>query len=624
MCGIVGIISRNDKGIYNPEQICEMMEKQKHRGPDDEGICGFSWGNEGIDYTGEKIAGTEKKLNGVIGFNRLSIQDLSIRAHQPMMDQKHRVILAFNGEIYNSDKLREQTKNYKYISSSDTETILALYLQYGIKETVKKLNGMFAIVIVDLNEDKIYIVRDRMGIKPLYYYVNDEIIALASEIKSLLPLDSFKAKCNVYALYESFIYRGCCNQKTLFQDVRLIGPGEIISIDAKGNLKSERYFNIDDYEKRKYRSYKEFKNELGDVLKDAVERQLVSDVKVGTQLSGGVDSSLVAYYLHELNNDIKDAFSIIFDNEEYSEEKYIDQVAKRESLIEHKYMFNDEDFYRNYEKSIWHMEGISTIPNCMGLMHLCMNAKKDVTVLLSGEGADESWAGYEQFVNVWKLLRKHKDVVAAEKYITRYSLVIPRTCLEKVFGFDNIDSYFMERDKIYSQFEGDCLTKQIKYELATYLPELLIRQDKMSMAASVENRVPLLDNDVIDFALTTPSKYIIRQRKEILKKTIVGKFPLKDIATDVYGKEFSYREKMGFAMPIGRYLKDRRFINYYNNEIKVKMRERGLLDEGYITGLFDKIDQMKPYEVELLWRAVSFEVWCQLFVDKRAYREIGE
>ena len=614
MCGIVGIISRKTEHLDLGAELTAMMEAQVHRGPDDNGKVFWNWDGNVSDECSDS-----NKYDGAWGFNRLSIRDVSNNGHQPMFNSDGSVVICFNGEIYNTDYLKTIIKHHDFKSTSDTEVVLALYEELGIDDAIKLLNGMFSIVITDYNKRKIYISRDRMGIKPLYYYKNDGFFLVSSEVKSIVKSGKYEVKPDLDSLYEYFIFRNITQNRSLFEGVYSFEPGVIYCIDSEGECTTNRYFRLNDYNRDETISYREYKNGLNKLITDAVSRQLVSDVSLGTQLSGGIDSSLVAKKMacqHKSNS-----ISIVFSEKDFTEEKYIEIVSKKLGIESNKIPFGIEDFLKYYEKTIWHMECMLPHSNCMGLYKLCKEAKKIDTVLLSGEGADELFGGYQQFSNIFtKSINKENEDY--DDYMISYAYGGNKNEIIKIMNnVDRFQEFIDIRKKIIDKFDGNIVDKQIKYELSTYLPELLIRQDKMSMASSVENRVPLLDNEVIDYALNGPVKYLFAKRG-LLKPRYEGKYVLKDMVADYFGKKFAYRPKMGFAMPLNTFLSNEKFYQYYKKTLKPRLLEREYIDGDYIDSCMERLKKGENVNVDLVWRALSFEVWCQLFIDGRLPQEI--
>lgn len=316
MCGFVGYINKNFEPI-NPLMIKKMMQLQEHRGPDDNGLALFSLNNRTSasynknDIKNFKISINNTKFNGGIGFNRLSVIDVSNNGHQPMSNKDKSIYIMFNGEIYNAFQLKKELidLDYKFISKTDTEIILVLYEKYGLEYTLQILNGMFVICILDLRKNKIFLARDRFGIKPLYYINNENFFSFSSEIKSFLAIDNFKFQLNREHLSEYFIFKYLAPPNTLINEIKLLQPGEFIVFE-NNKINKETYY---DFQNNLEESLTEEKKliELEKKLELSVNSQLMSDVNLGCQLSGGIDSSLITLFAR--NNKKKlDTFSILF------------------------------------------------------------------------------------------------------------------------------------------------------------------------------------------------------------------------------------------------------------------------------------------------------------------------
>lgn len=639
MCGIVGFANIKGGRTDHTYEISEMMRRQAHRGPDDAGIVGFCADAE----TSEELGRDEpchKGYDGMMGFNRLSIRDLSMNGHQPMRSPDGRVIVSFNGEIYNSNCYQSELKRdgITFKSTTDTEVILYLYLKYGIREMAKRLNGMFGICICDLRSRKLFLVRDRVGIKPLYYTVTEKRFAYASEMKSFLGLHEFDVQLREEALVEHLTFFKPLNS-ILFAGVEQVMPGEIVEIQLSPfQVTCSSYFNIDSYVRpaKSERSMQEWIEKAREKLVSCVEGQKISDAKVGCQLSGGVDSSLVTYFAAGYGeNQLRDCISIIFDGEEkgYSEEKYVDVVGEKLHLNMHKKVIDADYVLKHYEQVIWHGDSVVGRPNSIGLKLLTEEAKKYVTVLLSGEGSDELLGGYDMFVQghdvrerlgvegqlTVETVGKQPEVI---KSFAEYAVIAQQKtnsslCREVMPGYDE-KPVIEKRIEQFNDFHGTDFDKQIKYTLCTYLPELLLCQDKMSMSNSIENRVPVLDNEFIDFAFSIPEEVLLAEKSGKWQ----GKYLLKEVCADLFGDDFSYRRKMGFGLPYYRYFQEKRFRNYFYELILPKMKERGILDARTVENWYAGLGRASWGEAELFWKACSFEVWCQLYMDRRDLVEI--
>lgn len=638
MCGIVGIIRKPDKEkIRSNAEILRMMERQKHRGPDDNGIVGFRRDEKFFkDIPVDRISGCE--CDGLIGFNRLSIRDLSIMGHQPMKSEDSRVVISFNGEIYNAEEIKEKiiAKGYKFRGTSDTEVVLYAYLEFGIEKLLCMLNGMYAIAIVDLRLHKAFLFRDRFGIKPFYYTFTNTSFAWASEIKSFLEVSDFNRELNMQNLHEHFTFLKPYNS-VLFESVKDIEPGTCLILDIDiFEMKIKKYFDVDEYVRPSSALYSmdEYMDRCEKILIDCIERQKISDAKVGCQLSGGIDSSLITYYAAKNGkNRLKDTISIIFDGEEknYSEEPFVDFMLDKLEVEPHKRIINEEYFINNLERACYHVDSIIGRPNSIGLMLLSEHARKYVTVLLSGEGSDELSGGYAMFPKGELYARENRT----EEELAKYAVCIQQKTDSDIVsallpGYDE-SSLINKKVELFSSLNGSYFDKQIKYALKTYLLELLVCQDKVSMANSIENRVPFLDNEFVDFMFSVPKEYLIYISERIrtledykdISGEVTGKLLLKKLSEKNFGYDFSFRRKMGFGIPYYKYFKRNDiFKEYYYDSILPGIKQRGIIEAEQVENLYDKLGTSTYENNELFWKSINFEIWCQLFIDGRDYQRI--
>lgn len=635
MCGITGYINIDQKPVADTDIILKMMKVQKHRGPDDSGIRAFSL-KDGIssDLSVDKPVRLQVNLEGILGFNRLSILDLSINGHQPMVSPEGNVILALNGEIYNAFDYTRELQDWGYIfkSTSDTEVVLALYLKYGFTEMLHRLNGMFAIAIADLGRKKFFLARDRFGIKPMYYIVNDRILGFSSELKSLAYLEGFDFQLNHAKIDEFMLFRNNLSD-TLFKDVASLRPGHFIEYSHNTGIIQRQYFNADVYTRAESNpmGFEEFSRDTELWLGQSVGRQLMSDVKLGCQLSGGIDSSLVTWLANRKSNKGQfESVSIIFENEDFSEEKYINHVCNSLGIASHKFVLNPDYFVDNIEKATWHLESPINHPNTIGIYKLSQDAKQHVTVLLSGEGADEVFGGYPRFYDIifpykskrllQEINRYMNDPAELVSYIKDYHRAVIATAYMTPHLAGKLKPDFKknraiaERIDLYNSLSGSRFDKQIKYELITFLPDLLIRQDKMSMAHSIENRVPFLDNNMVEFAFSIPQKHLL------LRKTPDGlnneKYLLKKITAGVFGHDFAFRNKMGFGIPLREFFMNSRFGEYIMDKVLPGIKGRNLYDHKLITSWIANIKHLEYTELEALWIMISFEIWASIYLDR--------
>ncbi len=634
MCGITGYINSNLKPIKDTSGIISMLEVQRHRGPDDSGIRAFSLKSTlSKELTVKAPVTIDGDFEGVLGFNRLSILDLSANGHQPMLSPDGKVILTLNGEIYNAFDYKSELEEwgYRFKSTTDTEIVLALYLKYGLEEMLPRLNGMFAIVVVDLRKNEVFIARDRFGIKPMYYISIGETFAFSSELKSFKYIDNFSFRFDETQIDEYLLFRN--NIKgSLFKDIQSLEPGHFLSYKHGKEIITKRYFNLNDYSRINVASgdIGSYGEKLEGWLSKSVISQLMSDVKLGCQLSGGVDSSLVTWLANR--NSHKGQFesvSIVFDDKRFSEENYIDIVNEKLEIPGHKFLMESDYYLNHFEKATWHLEAPVNHPNTIGIYKLSQRAKDYVTVLLSGEGADEVFGGYGRFYDIGypfssrRLLHEVKKnmkhplgmvdylsqknrAVMATSFMTPYMASLLRTGFSKKRAVGN-------RKSLYNTLAGSKFDRQVKYEMLSYLPDLLIRQDKMSMAHSIENRVPFLDNEVVDNAFTIPEKYLL------LRKSIEGynneKYLLKKMTANTFGNEFAFRDKMGFGIPLREFFLDKKFNEYLNDKVLPGIKARGLFNNRLLTGWFSDIKNLKYNELEALWVMIAFEIWASIYLD---------
>lgn len=646
MCGIAAKFRLNgDKRIDN-QSILDLglaLKAINHRGPDDTGVCGvnFSEGYIRPANTAKDLAEMNNGYDAILGFNRLSIKDLSLNGHQPMISDDKKKVLLFNGEIYNDLELRSELieAGIDFRGTSDTEIILRLYEKCGFNEMASKLNGMFAIILVDIGINRVFVARDRFGIKPMYIAWQNGSLYCGSEIKALLQFKEFEKDLDLDTFNACLIF---AKQKgmVLFKDVESVTPGTFISFspDDEG-FKTFRFFDIDDYQ-IDYNKYSanisddEVIEEFEAVLKDAVKRQMISDVKIGCQLSGGVDSSLITYYVADMIGYDLEGYSIIDETTAY-EKKYIDKVQDITG-IKVNYLTTDEGFFaNNIDKIVWYNDMPLHKAYSCEYFKISKEAKKNCTVLLSGEGADEIAGGYSRMENTYlqpfiTSLGISNSIVRSYNSFAEYAIMQDSTYTQ--LTTKNYDSSHLIKKQmdIINKFFGSNFVKYLKYDITMNLPELLLRQDKMMMANSIENRVPFLDNEVVDFLFNLPEKYLIRfadkspaNLDDNIYRWFAGKYVIKQLATRLFGRDFAYRKKTSMAFDERRIIGSDSFQCIYKDRIEKGIRERGLIDVGVINNWYENIDKIPFSCLQMMWRAIALELWCQIFVDKNQYGNVS-
>lgn len=633
MCGLTGYMHFDRRPVESNRSIIEMLSMQKHRGPDDTGIVVINTCNGSIEVvTPEIIQPFRSDPDLVFGFNRLSILDLTLNGHQPMISPDGKVIMMMNGEVYNFPEQKEVliNKGHTFRSNTDTEVVLHLYLEYGMEGMLNRLNGMFAIALFDTRINRLMLARDRFGIKPLYILRQPGFIAFSSEMKSFGALPGFRLELDETMLDEFLLFRNVINN-TLFRNIVNCTPGTWWSISPGGEIQTRAFYDIEKEDCTAIESgaaYEKFENSL----EQSVHSQMISDVKLGCQLSGGVDSSLVTYFAAEhLKKGQLETISIIFKNPRYSEKLWVDEVASQLELQSHQYLMDSDYYFDSLDRAVWHFEQPLNHPNTIGIYLLSQEARKHVTVLLSGEGADETMAGYERFVRpganpyfhriflsglkhnrgLWRdFLGYYTDPDSRMIMATAYGSLVTANGLKK--GFD-LDRALDERRDILKEVKGDTLLRQRKYEILTFLPDLLMRQDKMSMAHSIENRVPFLDNRLVSDALAIPSHLLVGRHKG--KKE--AKLLLKQLCAARFNEKFAFRDKMGFGVPLRDLMASPEFSEKWNDQISPGMKGRGVFETGLVEKWYNNLASTTPMQLDAVWMMTGFELWAQNYLDQK-------
>ncbi|MCM1231461.1 MAG: asparagine synthase (glutamine-hydrolyzing) [Ruminococcus flavefaciens] len=600
------------------DEICMMCQYQQHRGPDDKGMVA-------IDLEKDKIREVKKSehpnCKGLLGFNRLSIQDFSYHGHQPMQNRTADVSIVFNGEIYNFRELRNELlkKGHVFESGTDTEVILHMYMEYGMKKTLEKLNGMFSFAITDMRSRKIYIARDRFGIKPLYIADVGETFLFASEIKAFLPYHGFTPKLNMNAVKEYMLFQNIMSD-TLLEGVSQLEPGIILEYDLETNdIQVEQYFTVETYSRDNgYYSYDDLKERMRETLKAVVRRQIISDAKVGCQLSGGIDSSILTKIVVEEHR-LFDTVSCKVDSTVQTDIPYIDTVNKMLKTNPHICNIDAEVFIDNLVNIVWHFDSVISHTPPAGMYQISRCADENqIRVLLSGEGADELFGGYKCFLDLAsdKAMCSENDII--HKIIFRDGLE-DTDFLKKVLPEIEPERFYQKRIDHLKHFTGSIFDRQIKYELTTQLRELLYRQDKMAMAHSIENRVPYLDNELVQLAWDIPEIYLMNTNMH------EGKFILKDIAADFFGQDFAFRKKVGFFIPGNHYLcSNKDFIHLVLQCIRKRDVICGDILEKWAENELQVLGGLSHFRSALFFKLFTLEIWCQLFIDGYSVEECKE
>lgn len=620
MCGICGIYSPVGEPV-DRVVLGNMLATLAHRGPDDEGMC--VQGSVGL------------------GHRRLSIIDLS-GGHQPMSNEDQTIWLTYNGEIYNYVELRQRhlEGHVRLRTRSDTEVLLRLYERFGT-DAVTHLNGMFAFALWDAKKQRLWLARDRLGEKPLYYFASENLFAFASEIKALLRHPSIKALVRPEGVDEFFTFGYVQGEDTIFQGIHRLEPGQELILE-RGGCVIRRYWDVG-FEPRKGVSELDAVEEVEALLVDAIRVRLRSDVPVGVLLSGGIDSSTVVALLAEhVPGNIK-TFSIGFDfGPQFNELKHARRVADAFETDHHELVLAPDKFQEFIPRFVECMEEPVTEAAAIPLFYVSQLASSHVKVILSGEGADEIFAGYPIY-RYMKLIDTYRRFVPAElhrlalapfircfsrsakldKYVFLAGQPLERRYLnvrlydhrQRTWLYDSAFMAAVGQDAPLAKVEGifrrtdgwDLLSRLLYFDTHTWLPnDLLIKADRMSMANSIELRVPFLDHRLVELAASLPSRMKMRGRtmKYVLKKMAETRLPA----------EITHRGKMGFPTPVGQMLRDS--LRAYTEErlLEGKLREKGYFRRDRVrTALREHMQAQKDHH-QLLWRLLILEEWHQTFL----------
>ena len=603
MCGIVGFI---DKSKDKKKIIKDMADLIIHRGPDSDGY-----------YVDDNIA---------LGFRRLSIIDLGTGS-QPIFNEEKDKVIIFNGEIYNYQIIKEDllAKGHKFTTKADTEVILHGYEEYGEK-ILNKLRGMFSFVIYDIKTKELFGARDFFGIKPFYYYIDDEVFMFGSEIKSFLGNPNFKKEFNkeMLPLYLSFQYSALEN--SFFKNVYKLKPGCYFKY-RDGKFKLEKYYNLE-LEPYEDRSFDDFKDGIRDLLNDSVEAHKVSDVEVGSFLSSGVDSSLIATI-----SSVNKTFTVGWDNNNYSEIDYAKDLSKKIKVKNISKKISKSEYFEKFPMIQYYMDEPLADPSAIALYFVAEIASKHVKVCLSGEGADEIFGGYniyqEPFTVSWYYkipfpIRKFIGVLATpfrnhsgfnflirrgKKIEDRYignAFIFDTYEIDKVLNYKSNKKYTDLTKPYYKHCKNyDDVMKMQYIDFNFWLVgDILLKADKMSMANSLEVRVPYLDRVLVDYARHLPTKYKVNEK--------VTKYAFREVAKEVLDKKVANKKKLGFPVPIRVWLREEDTYNLVKNTF---LEGSEFFNTKYLIKLLDDHKNEKRDNSRKIWTIYTFLVWYKQYFN---------
>ncbi len=644
MCGIAGIFEygRNEPGL-SEDILNKMTTVITHRGPDSggrwisgDGRCGF-------------------------GFRRLAIIDLSPAGNQPMTTPDGRFTIVFNGEIYNHDTIRKGLveKGYRYKSKTDTETILYGFMEYG-KDIIEKLHGMWGLAIWDDYEKELFLSRDRVGIKPLYFSNRDGRLIFASEIKSILQHPDVSAEFNINELPNYLNFGMSSNRESLFKGIYKIPAAHCLTIKLNGDIHLKNYWQPlqKDTEYSKL-SETEIQSEILRLLRQSIKDRMMSDVPFGVFLSGGVDSSLNVALMHELMDRPIDTFTVGFKElEKYNELEYANKISSLYGTNHHEILIDDKDALPALDDLAWHADEPNADPVCLPLYFLSKLTKQSgTTVVQVGEGSDEQYVGYSWMLreynfykSYWKFytslpgimkktayqLSKPLQYLADQPIISEYLRrgtngeelywsglpVFPAT---EQFGlindgqsynndgqpynFDTPANYAkaMHSNILNYRPDADYLQRMLYTELQQRLPEmLLMRVDKMGMAHSIEARVPFLDHRLLEFSMSIPPEIKTPDKtttKYILKKAVEGILP----------DEIIYRKKMGFAAPVSEWIRGVWYDFAEDIVLNKGVSKTGIFNKDYTKSLLNKHKSGQRNKSKELFSLMTLNLWHEKF-----------
>jgi len=619
MCGIAGVVSRGGRTVL-AEEIRAMCDVMTHRGPDGEGL-----------YVAEGVG---------LGMRRLSIIDLETGS-QPIRNEDGSVWVVFNGEIYNFKALRRdlEARGHSFYTATDTETIVHLYEEYGAR-CVEHLRGMFAFALWDARRRQALLARDRLGIKPLYYAEVDGRLLFASELKAILQSPEIQRRLDWNALARVFTFLTTPSAESIIAGVKKLEPGHLLLVPAGGEPRTQRYWEVA-FEPDHGRSEADLVDRLRELLDESVRLHLVSDVPLGAFLSGGIDSSAVVATMTRAAATPVKTFSIGFPEADYDERPHARRVATAFGTDHHELVLEPAGLDVIADLA-WYLDepfgDSSAIPTYM----VSKLASEHVTVVLSGDGGDELFAGYDRYLVEARerrygtppaLVRRAlglagrlmPDGTRGKNFVRHWALRGPARYLDAstLFGRDAQARLF--RPEAFEMLgrsdpwreEAECLARAngcwlsaLQYlDLKSYLPlDILTKVDRMSMAHSIEARVPLLDHKLVEFAATVPAELRLSggTTKRLFKQAMRGILP----------DEIVGRPKHGFAIPLARWFRGELAGFARDLLLSRESRARGVFDPAYVERLLTLHQRGRPLDLQL-WTLISFEQWCRTFLDRK-------
>lgn len=610
MCGIAGILYNDPSRACDEDRLRDMRDIMTHRGPDDAGT--FRDGPLGLAH------------------RRLSIIDLG-SGHQPMMSSDDRLCVVFNGEIYNYRELRRELEacGHTFRTQSDTEVLLYGYREWG-ERCPERLNGIFAFAIWDKSKRRLFLARDHMGIKPLYYSRTRDAFLFASEMKALFRSGQLSPAVALDVVPEYLAFGYVAGERTLFRDVMCLLPGHSMTLEG-GELRTQQYWSPLQSATIVDRRDDEALEQLAALIEDAVRLQMVSDVPLGTFCSGGIDSSLVTAICARHSNSAVNTYSVGFHETEWDETVYARMVSKRYETDHHELRVNNREFADLLPKMVWHNDEPLNFANSVHIFALSRLSRERVKVVLTGEGADELFGGYPRYMIPTMTARFQRLPSALRALFRTVARISPERRMRKLAAaldcplddallFNSgrhapaaarrIWDLWREgnyRSDLYAKLDKDtsALQRVSLVDQHTYLVSILYRQDKMSMAASIESRVPLLDYRVVEFANALPD----RLKQSRLQTKVIWK----RLAERCLPHEVVHRRKSGFGVPLRTWFSGAEGLGKLAEDTLLGAQIPEIEDVIPVKKLVAEHRAGQADHSDLLWSALNYALWKQAF-----------
>jgi asparagine synthase (glutamine-hydrolysing) len=636
MCGIAGIVAVDQLDQDAPARAVRMRDVITHRGPDE--------------------AGLHCDARAALAHRRLSIVDLA-SGQQPLSNEDGSVWVVFNGEIYNHAEVRAELEahGHKYHTRSDTETIVHAYEQWG-EACVHRFRGMFAFAIWDAPKRRLLLVRDRLGIKPLYWTRTADALLFGSEIKAILASDLVEPEANAAVLPEVLGTRYTSGEETMFRGIHKLLPGHLLVFEA-GEVKTRQYWDVPARGASPQPSIPNPVERFKELLEESVRLRLMSDVPLGMFLSGGIDSSAIAAIMAKLIDRPLQTFSVAFKDRAFNELEYAREVARAIGAVSHEVVIDDQDFFGALPKLVWHEDEPLAHPSSVALYFVSALARQHVTVVLTGEGSDELLAGYGKYPRValnWKAGTAYERLLPAALRASIAKGVVPRLpgtlaryakrsflAMERspeAMIFDNFAAIRIADQQsllapglreaathagaygpsvdYFNKLNGSStlLDRLLYSDIKTYLVELLMKQDQMSMATSIESRVPFLDHKLVEYAATLPDAWKMSglTTKRVLRESMKGLLP----------ESILNRPKMGFPVPFAGWTRGP--WNAVARDVLLDRRstERGIIDPPAVARLLRDHADGRTDGGDRIWSLLNLELWYRTFIDKEGVQTL--